>query len=103
MNIVLIVASALAHLAYFGLALFALFIALRYLLGFLPLHLNPLRRFLFRVSEPFLGYFSRLAKLRWRRHDFTPLLAALILIVLQQTVLKAVIVLLLKARGAWCG
>jgi uncharacterized protein YggT (Ycf19 family) len=103
MNLALIIASGLAHLAYYSLALFACLVALRYLLGFLPLHLNRVRRFLFQVTEPFLRYFGRLAKTHWRRHDFTPLIAALVLVVFQQTVLKLVIVLLLKARGSWCG
>ncbi len=103
MTLSLVIASAILHLLYYCFALFYLLLFMRYLLNFLPLHLNLVRRFLFRATEPFLSYFRRLVCWRWRRHDFTPLLAVIVLVSFQQTALKCLIFVLLKARGAWLG
>ncbi len=103
MNLGLEILSAFFHLFYYLFTVFYFLIALRYLLDLLPLHLGALRRFLFRATEPFLGLVGRVARLHWRRHDFTPLLAVVMLVVFQQTVLRCLIYVLLKARGAWMG
>ena len=103
MNLALEALSALMHAVYYLFSVFYLFFALRFILDFLPLHLHSLRRLLFRATEPFLGLFARLVCLRWRRRDFTPLLAVVALFVFQQVVLRYLLYVVIKARGGWCG
>ena len=99
MSQALVALSATLTLAYYLLGGLYLLVALRYLLDFMPLHLQPLRRFLYRLSEPLLRVCRKLVKVRWRGHDFTPLLAVFMLVVLQQTALRCLVHLVIKLRS----
>jgi len=59
------------------------------LLTWLPIsHSNPIVRFIYDMTEPFLNIFRKLVPLRWRVPlDFTPILALFALAVLNNLVL----------------
>lgn len=103
MTVAFRILSAVMHLVYYLFAAYYLLIIVRYLLDLLPLHLHGLRRSLFRLTEPFLSRFRGAVRLRWRGHDFNPLAAALFLFVFQQTVIRCLVFIVLKAGGSWCG